>query len=240
MLPILSSYLTGSFAIYGKGVGLKQTTMSSSLAEQMDNGQLKKHIADFAQFNRLEKSKSQASVWHMHYTLQTLPSILVAHSVLERPLPLSMDQVIWQNELQQLQLPHQGIQLTGSDAETRYFDMIFNHFLPLHLWLQAHFSISSQVLWSNCAFRIEQFFYAIMQVLGQTPHLLHDQTCLLSQPTFRGQPNPLCMKPIEITHAGESYRLRNRCCLLHEVPQRAHCSDCPKLPAHIAHYSANR
>ncbi|KAF7767609.1 ferric iron reductase protein FhuF [Pseudoalteromonas citrea] len=240
MLPILSPYFSGQFASYGQGVGLITNTHSHSLHTQMANGILLADIDNFAQQNKLTKPKSQASVWHMHYTLQILPSIIVAHSILQRSLPVSLKDVSWQSAQQQLLLANQGQQHASPSPEDRYHALLFQHLTPLHKWLSEHYAISERVLWSNCAFRINQFFSAIMQVVGKTSSLKHDRNTLLVHQTLQGRVNPLFNKPLIITHSGQSYPIRNQCCLLHEVPHRAYCSDCPKLPEHIAHYSANR
>ena len=240
MLPILSPYFSGPFASYGQGVGLMTNAHSPSLKTQMANGMLFEEINTFATHRQLTKPRSQASVWHMHYTLQILPSIIVAYSVLQHVLPLRLKDASWHSDTQQLLLPHQGMRQTNYSAEERYHTLIFEHLTPLHEWLNGQYSISKQVLWSNCAFRIDQFFYAIMQVLGKTPSLKHDRNTLLMHQTLQGDVNPLFSKPVMMVTHDDTYPIRSHCCLLHEVPRRAHCSDCPKLPEHVAHYSANR
>ncbi|TMO66315.1 siderophore-iron reductase FhuF [Pseudoalteromonas aurantia] len=240
MLPILSPYLSGPFANYGKGVGLHTGHTAFTLDEQMKNGMLRHEVSTFTLSKGVAKSRSQASVWHMHYTLQILPSIIIAHSVLQQPLTLSLKSVFWHTQLQQLQLPDQGLSLYGTSIETRYSDLIFNHLAPLHDWLEQHFSISNKVLWSNCTFRFNQFLHAIEHALGHSEHLANEKRMLLSERYINGQINPLYSKPIILTNSFGTYRIRNHCCLLHDVPNKSHCNDCPKLPKHIAHYSANR
>ncbi|MBQ4844774.1 siderophore-iron reductase FhuF [Pseudoalteromonas sp. MMG005] len=240
MLPILSPYLSGPFANYGKGVGLHTEHTSLTLDEQMKNGMLRHEISTFSQRKGVGKSRSQASVWHMHYTLQILPSIIVAQSVLQQSLPLSLKDVLWHTKLQQLQLPNQGINLSGCPTEIRYYDLIFKHLAPLHAWLNQQFGISSKVLWSNCTFRINQFLHAIEHALGHSEHLKNERRILLNECHINDQTNPLYSKPIMLTDSLNTYRIRDHCCLLHDVPNKSHCSDCPKLPKHIAHYSANR
>jgi siderophore-iron reductase FhuF len=240
MLPMLSPYLTGEFAEYGQGVGLTSTKLTSSLQTQMDNGELVNAIIQFAQKQHLTKPKSQASVWHMYYTLRILPSIVVAHSALQQPLPLALKQVRWDPIQQQLQIPHQGVTQFGTQTEVRYHSLLFEHLSPLHDWLNHHFSISHNVLWSNSISRIQKFLTAIEHALGTNPNLQQDRKTLLHTNYFDGRINPLYKKSILFPGEQTTYRLRNHCCLLHEVPHKTYCGDCPKHTKHVAFYSANR
>jgi siderophore-iron reductase FhuF len=241
MLPILDPYFSGRFKPYAQGVTLVTSTKKPTLDNFMqDPNGLMSSIQNFALAQHVTKPRAQASIWHMHYTLRILPSILASHSLLTRPLPLALEAVYWDPQLQQLQLLHQGDLRPKTKTFDRYEELIFDHFAPLHLWLHKHFSIAPKVLWSNCAFRINHFLTTIESAIGPNTRLKNDKSTLLTQSKLGDRINPLYKKTIIINSHTGSYQLRNECCLLHKLPAKHYCNDCPKLSHHIVHYALNK
>lgn len=234
MLPILTPYFTGPFISYGQGVALFTTSQKMNMQNLLEQADvLIQSIQDYAMAQGVTKPRAQASVWHMQYTLRVLPSILACHSLLNQKLPLALNQTHWQAQIRQLQLQHQGNTCLGASVTDRYEELIFNHLSPLHDWLSDHFSIAPKVLWSNCAFRINQILSALESAVAHSPNITKDKIALLEYPIFADRNNPLYAKPIILSASSTAYKIRSECCLLHEVSNKGYCSDCPKQPNHM-------
>ncbi|MDW7550798.1 siderophore-iron reductase FhuF [Pseudoalteromonas peptidolytica] len=232
MLPILKSYLSPTLEQYARGVSLISETQTP-LSQQLERVvTLSEAIAQFSAAKGVKGKRAQASVWHMHYTLQIMPSVLFVHSVLNRKLPFATEQVSIDTNHWQLQLPHQGTAMVSQPTLEKYDSFIFEHLVPLHRFLVQHFGVPEPVLWSNCAFRLRQFFPTILNYTGRRKETQEDFETL-TQSKYLGQlRNPFYAPRIELSDTHGPYQLRASCCFLHKVSNSKLCRDCPKQPHH--------
>ena len=229
MLPNLSPFFDLPVRSYAEGVTLRTTPMLS-FADMLGNNSnlLFTHIHDNGFIQGVQKDRAKASVWHMHYTLRILPSIVVSQSLLNTPLPLRLDELSFGPMQCTLYLPHQGTPQHHNDTEVRYHDFLFNHLTPLHAYLNQEFGVPEKVLWSNTLFRINSVFEAVKKIAGNHSTLQKDQATLLNSASLGLKRNPLFFKKVTCHDGRGSYRLRPECCFLHEVEDSHYCRDCPK------------
>ena len=238
MLPSLSPFFKLPFRSYAQGVALRQTHSISfeqfvSMNSEKDNlnkenNRLYQHIIEYSAALGVSKPRAQASVWHMQYLMRILPSIIVSHSLLERPLPLKLNQISFDEKQCRILLPNDGRLSPHSGTEARYNEFLFQHLAPLHQCLHQLFGVSEAVLWSNTLFRFNGLFATIKKVAGAQPILEKDHINLTTYSSLGLKPNPLLFKKVTCHDERGSYTLRAHCCLLNEVKDRHFCRDCPK------------
>ncbi|MCG7541359.1 siderophore-iron reductase FhuF [Pseudoalteromonas sp. CO348] len=240
MLPILKPYLPPPLDNYARGVALISGD-KTSFAQQIKNiTTLSDAISRFSSTKGVTNKKAQASVWHMHYTLRIMPSILFTHSVLGRVLPLALDKVVIDMESWQLQLPNQGRAVEYHDTATHYAEFIDAHLAPLHAFLNQQFGVAEHVLSSNCAFRLRQFFPTIIHYVGERPKVNDDYHTLSQAVKIGEHVNPFYTPELQLCDERGPYQLRESCCLLHKTSDGKLCRDCPKHPHHFDAHQQQR
>ncbi|MCO7190712.1 MULTISPECIES: siderophore-iron reductase FhuF [unclassified Pseudoalteromonas] len=234
MLPTLQPFFQGPFSEYGDAMALSQSQSEPTLAQCLDErGLLATAITGWAHSQGVAAGRAQASIWHMLYTIRVMPSVLLSHSVLMRPLPLSTHSVRLCLTSQRLMLAHCGeISPLSGDTDSRYHALIFGHFAPLHHYLNEQFGIAERVLWSSLVYRLNHLSKTIAEHLPNPSQLNQDVHWLLHTQQWRGKRNPLFKAHQKGFDVG-AMRVRGDCCLMHEHPVKGYCDDCPKRPEHM-------
>lgn len=228
MLPNLVPFFKPPYDTYAQGVDLTPLRSTATFSELLESPHFIDHITRFSLERGVTKSRAQASVWHMYYTFNIFPSIIVSHSLLLTPLPLKLCELSYNPEQLSILLPHQGKALKNSDTETRYHDLLFNHLSPLHDLLHQAFGVKERTLWSNCFYRLNDFFDIIMGLVGTHPTLLEDKQILTTSAHLGALKNPLKFAEITAHDPSGKYQIRPECCLLHDRENGNYCRDCPK------------
>ncbi|WP_192035153.1 siderophore-iron reductase FhuF [Halomonas sp. YLGW01] len=186
--------------------------------------------------------RAVASLWSKWHAGALLAPYLAANLLLERDLPVSLDEVgvhlTPEGRTECLQLAHAGRPLGSLDGFTRFSTLLDDHLTPLIARLSALSGASAKVFWSNVGNSFEHFLTALEGHPMAHPGVAAEGKRLLESRTLPdGRRNPLYqpVRYVQPTSEGASApeptrrvrRVRRLCCLRYLLPDLGYCGNCP-------------
>ncbi|EPC02198.1 hypothetical protein L861_15935 [Litchfieldella anticariensis FP35 = DSM 16096] len=177
--------------------------------------------------------RAVASLWSKWHFNALLAPALAANLLLERDLPLTLDQVqvilTPEGRTERLCLENEGTPLASLGAFTRFTTLLDRHLAPLIEMLASLSGASPRVFWSNVGNVFEYFVSAVDQHPMASPGTGEEARLLLESRQYPdGRRNPLYrpVRYIESQHS-EVQRVRKLCCLRYLLPELGYCGNCP-------------
>lgn len=178
------------------------------------------------------------SQWSKYFLSQAIYVPVAANLLLDRQLPLALDQLGLlldeQSLVTTLVVPNEGERVSGTDGESRLRPLMDATLAPAIASMAAHTGIAPRALWSNVG---HYYAYLIdrLRELPSPPAAVDEGARLMTLRHFDdGARNPL-YRPIRqvIDAAGEARCVRRVCCVRYRLPELGYCGNCP-LPAALA------
>ncbi len=183
--------------------------------------------------------RALASLWSKWHFGALLAPYLAANLLLERDLPVGLDDVgvclTAEGRTECLQLAHAGRPLGSLDGFTRFSTLIDDHLTPLITRLAALSGASAKVFWSNVGNTFEHFLSALEAHPMAHPGVAAEGQRLLESRTLPdGRRNPLYqpVRYVQPAAKGDAppepvRRVRRVCCLRYLLPELGYCGNCP-------------
>ncbi|WPP02044.1 siderophore-iron reductase FhuF [Pseudomonas sp. HR96] len=176
------------------------------------------------------------SHWSKSYLEALLPGALLACLLLDRQLPLALDNVA-------LRLDEDGSVSTlllgaasqrlpaGSDLYGRCQALLHGNLQPFVEQLARHARLSARALWGNVAAYLAWAMRLLAERLGLPLASLQQALQLFSQPAYPdGWLNPV-QRAYQFPQQLDGQGWRRVCCLRYCLEPLPHCVDCPLLKA---------
>ena len=179
--------------------------------------------------------RAMVSLWSQWYFGTLLVPTTAAILLLERMLPLRLEQVGIRMDDQRhhavaVRLPDSGHHAPNADPFDLFYDLVWNHLDPLIQRLSESYGVAERLLWSNAGGYVEWTVRELERRLeGETAAAAGDR--LFTARCWPGEnPNPL-FRPVRYVCQGEtSVRRRRICCLRYLLPGIAGCGEVCPLP----------
>lgn len=175
--------------------------------------------------------RAVASQWSKQYFAHLLMPTLAINLVLDRALPLRLDQV--GVTLKDDARPNTfffddaGSPIEAADFSGRFGDLFDGHVAPLVTSISNASMLPQKVLWANVGNIVENVVGHCFRLAGETPGVRHGRDMLASKLWHDGRRNPL-FEPIRYERAdGQQIRKRKVCCLRYLIPSLKLCGTCP-------------
>lgn len=174
-----------------------------------------------------------ASLWSKwHFSSLIIPT-LTAHLLLNRDLPVGLDdvrvQVNKQGCTQCLWLPHEGETCLTPTATERFSTLTEQHLAPLIERLSTLSGAAPRVFWSNAGSYLDYYVNALATHPLVNQDALTAARTLLASRTLNGQRNPL-FEPVRTYQPSgneDVKRVRRLCCLRYRLDEFGICGNCP-------------
>ncbi|WP_083651510.1 siderophore-iron reductase FhuF [Vreelandella massiliensis] len=195
-----------------------------------DASQLRRHVLHFGATDlQSDDLKANASLWSKWHFSAVVAPALAAHLLLNRQLPLSLDQVALHlttsGRTERLHLAHEGKALPTSEPFAAFSPLINAHLAPVIETLAAISGVSPKVFWSNAGTYFDYFTRLLAAHPDADPQRLNDANAILtSRQRPDGQRNPLYQPVVE---SADGKRQRRLCCLRYRAPKLGYCGNCP-------------
>lgn len=241
MIPALAPLYTGPFASYRDVlVTAVDPRPAVAVSRLLEPECLEPVLQRFSPQHAGQDRRALASQWSKYYLVKLIPPVVAAALVLNRRLPVRLDEV--QVVLNPQGLP-EAFKLAGEgetfgrcpqDPFERFSHLLDTHLQPFVQRLAGQVKLSPKVLWSNAGNYFE-WFLGEMARANLPAHLLADGRALLGA-EYRpdGSRNPLYAPiryldvPCEVRAEGR-WRQRRVCCVRYRLDTLAHCDNCPLL-----------
>ncbi|MBD9399582.1 siderophore-iron reductase FhuF [Pseudomonas sp. PDM11] len=235
MIEALAPLFIGDFSSYRDTLVLHDDPRPSvPLRELLSAEGLPALLARFGEAYADGDRRALLSQWSKHYFVRLIPPVVAAALVLNRRLPLDLDdiEVVLDEEHlpQAFKLRDAGGSFTPDDPFERFAHLQHDHLAPLIQAFTAQVKIAPKVLWSNAGNYFEWILTALGKVLPAP--MLADGFSLL-QATLQpdGGRNPLYqpVRYVELQGAALPWRQRRVCCIRYLLPELELCKNCPLL-----------
>lgn len=235
MIEALAPLFTGDFSSYRDTLVLHDDPRPSvPLRELLSAEGLPALLARFGETYPGGDRRALLSQWSKHYFVRLIPPVVAAALVLNRRLPLDLDDievVLDEQHLPQaFKLRDAGEAFAPGDPFERFAHLQHDHLAPLIQAFTAQVKIAPKVLWSNAGNYFEWILTALGKVLPAP--LLADGFSLLQAPQQPdGRRNPLYqpVRYVELQGAVLPWRQRRVCCIRYLLPELELCENCPLL-----------
>lgn len=247
MLPTLSSLFQGPFAALHDRVLLTQQAQGEVVAARqlcspdgLDQVLDRYAVSFMTSAYRRPDRRALMSQWSKCFLSQTVYVPVAANLLLDRQLPMTLDEVGVQLDEQglvdRLVVPHEGqlVAAAQRDAEARLRPLMDDLLWPVIDAMAGHTGIAPKALWSNVGHYYE-YLIGQLQGLSSYPEAVDEGERLMTLHCFAdGRRNPL-YQPIRYVEesGGDMQRLRRVCCVRYKLPGLDYCGNCP-LPAACA------
>ncbi|HET8791370.1 MAG TPA: siderophore-iron reductase FhuF [Modicisalibacter sp.] len=245
MLSTLTPLFQGPLADFGERLLLPhQVPATPTPARQLFTAEgldavLKRYAGGFRTPGRWPPDRRAVmSQWSKYFLSQAIYVPVAANLLLDRQLPLALDQLGLlldeQSLVTTLVVPNEGERVSGTDGESRLRPLMDATLAPAIASMAAHTGIAPRALWSNVG---HYYAYLIdrLRELPSPPAAVDEGARLMTLRHFDdGARNPL-YRPIRqvIDAAGEARCVRRVCCVRYRLPELGYCGNCP-LPAALA------
>lgn len=171
------------------------------------------------------------SIWSKWHFSGTLVPVLAANLLLDRALPLALDDVAYvianDGRTAAIRIAHEGSPIVTTDPFERLAPIVFGHLEPLIALLSTHGGVTRRLLWSNAG----NLFDALLRKLeGSGPQrdaVVAAGQLLRARHWSDGRLNPFFDAVRTIDEGGKKVRIRRICCLQYLLPDRRLCTACP-------------
>lgn len=172
-----------------------------------------------------------ASQWSKLYFSNLLMPTLAINLVLDRALPLRLDQVgvalMDDARPNTFFFDHAGSEIEAAHFSDRFGDLFDGHVAPLVGSISKASTLPQKVLWGNVGNIVENVVGHCVRLAGDTTGVRHGREMLASRLWKNGRRNPL-FEPIRYDRAdGKQIRKRKICCLRYLNPSLKLCGTCP-------------
>lgn len=235
MIPSLAPLFSGPLLAYAEKLQLADSTVRGlpakdffqreNLAAFMDQLQLRHGGCD---------RRALVSIWSKWYFTNLLAPVLAANMLLQRSLPIALDQVGLllnaEGRPQGLVLADEGqpVDLAAAPFQ-RFSSLIDGHLYPLIDAFASVCRASPRLFWSNAGNTFEFATSRIdLHALAHPGSTEPAKAVLASRLRADGQRNPL-FEPVTYHDSGEQepHRQRRICCIRYRLPGIGYCSSCP-------------
>lgn len=237
MIEALAPLFIGDFASYRETLVLADDPRPSvPLAELLSPEGLPELLARFAPQQPGGDRRALVSEWSKHYFVKLIPPVVAAALVLNRRLPLHIDEIEVvldaRHMPQAFKLRDAGEPFTPGDAFERFAHLHDDNLQPFIQALTSQVKIAPKVLWSNAGNYFEWLLTALARLLP-APMLADGFTLLQTAQRPDGRRNPLYqpVRYIELEGAAMPWRQRRVCCIRYLLPELELCENCPLLDA---------
>ncbi|WP_416139807.1 siderophore-iron reductase FhuF [Halomonas sp. HK25] len=214
-------------------VSATPTADSYPTSELLDPAYLDALLARFgAQYPQGDR-RAVASLWSKWHFSSLCGHGLVANLLLERDLPLGLDELHLQQspegQTTGLVLRHAGRPLADLEPHTRFATLLDDHLTPLIEALAATTGASPKVFWSNVGNYFEHFAGALASHPMAAPDVAEPARALMESRTLPdGRRNPL-YRPVRYIEreADSPRRVRRLCCIRYLIDELGVCGNCP-------------
>lgn len=235
MIPPLAPLFQGAFASYREVLTLADDPRAALPARVfLSAAQLDAHLARFTPEHAGSDPRARLSLWSKYYFRRLLPPVLAASLILDRRLPLALDEIQIVPGADGLpeafKLPHAGASWTNPpDPFARFAGLLDDHLQPLIQSLAAHCRAAPRLFWGNAGDYFD-WFLGQLEALPPPVARLADGRALLASPLRPdGTRNPL-FEPVRYLAQGPGRpprRQRRQCCILDRLGLPL-CDDCPR------------
>ncbi|RYE72217.1 MAG: siderophore-iron reductase FhuF [Oxalobacteraceae bacterium] len=175
--------------------------------------------------------RAVASQWSKQYFSHLLMPTLAINLLLDRALPLRLDQVgvalMDDARPNTFFFDDAGSPIEAVDFSGRFGDLFDGHVAPLVTSISSTSTLAQKVLWANVGNIVENVVGYCAQLAGETLGVQHGRDLLASRLWHDGRRNPL-FEPIRYERAdGQQIRKRKVCCLRYLNPTLKLCGSCP-------------
>lgn len=198
-----------------------------------DPAKLEHAVALFANRYPGGDLRAIASLWSKwHFSATAIPT-LTAHLLLNRELPVSLDElhvlIDDQGATQRIWLPHEGKTFTTLDTTERFTKLVDQHWVPLIERLSALSGVAPRVFWSNAGGYVDYYVNALAAHPFVDHNALAATRALLSSRTLNGLRNPLFepLRTYQPNGSEEVKQVRKLCCLRYLLADIDVCGNCP-------------
>jgi ferric iron reductase protein FhuF len=180
--------------------------------------------------------RARMSLWCIDYVHALIPLSVVARLVLNRRLPIALDEVslILDDDFMPsaIRIRDDGAMDWRRDPHAMFGPLIQDHLRPLFEAWSAQTGISPRVLWTNAA----NLYEAILRGLEKIPlagrRLTAQADRLIHEPHWPdGSQNPFRNPVLYRRDHPTNQRWRRVCCVRYLIPRYDYCSNCPHLLA---------
>lgn len=232
MIAEYSQLFSGSLAATGDRLCL-QDGRDGIIACQLllDDRRMAEILKIFAGNYAEPDPRAVASQWSKQYFSHLLMPTLAINLVLDRALPLRLDQVgvalMDDARPSTFFFDDAGSAIEAADFSGRFGDLFNGHVAPLITSISNASMLPQKVLWANVGNIVENVVGHCARLAGETPGVRHGRDLLASRLWHDGRRNPL-FEPIRYERAdGQHVRKRKVCCLRYLIPSLKLCGTCP-------------
>ncbi|SFH52182.1 siderophore-iron reductase FhuF [Modicisalibacter xianhensis] len=194
---------------------------------------LEQVLARFATCFSVDDRRAVASMWTKWYFHLVLQPSLAANVLLERELPLGLDEMHVvldaHGRPERLCLRHDGLPLASFKTEHRFAGMMAHLSTVIDVLAQLS-GAAPRVFWSNVGSSIDYYLSQLESHPAMWPGMTDACWQLLERRELDdGQRNPLFQPVRHVTgEDGTLQRVRKLCCLRYLIPELGDCGDyCP-------------
>lgn len=235
MIEALAPLFAGPFASYRDTLVLRDDPRPSvPLTELLSPEGLPALLAGFAAEHAGGDRRALVSQWSKYYFVRLIPPVVAAALVLNRRLPLGIEQLQVVLDAQYMpqafKLQDAGELFAPTEPFARFAHLQDDNLLPFIQALTGQVKIAPKVLWSNAGNYFEWLLTELAKVVPG-PLLADGFALLQSAKRPDGTRNPLYqpVRYVELEGAAMPWRQRRVCCIRYLLPDLELCENCPLL-----------